>query len=175
MNLRLHRRSDFESHALDHSATLSSTLCTFFFSFDFFSTLYLLLKCKRWGSNPRLRRDPYLKRAPWTTRPHLPVIIILFSFSESVYLTARLPTIPTFYTHKKRQWQDLNLRLQRRSDFESHALDHSATLSSSDIPLIKMQVVGFEPTPPKRPVPETSALDHSATLACYYLSPRLTV
>ena len=30
---------------------------------------------------------------------------------------------------KKRQWQDLNLRLQRRSDFESHALDHSATLS----------------------------------------------
>ena len=30
---------------------------------------------------------------------------------------------------KKRQWQDLNLRLQWRSDFESHALDHSATLS----------------------------------------------
>ena len=33
-----------------------------------------------------------------------------------------------------------------------------------------MQVVGFEPTPPKRPVPETSALDHSATLAWYILS-----
>ena len=31
-----------------------------------------------------------------------------------------------------------------------------------------MQGVGFEPTPPKRLVPETSALDHSATLACYY-------
>ena len=30
---------------------------------------------------------------------------------------------------------------------------------------IKMQEVGFEPTPPKRPVPETGALDHSATLA----------
>ena len=30
---------------------------------------------------------------------------------------------------KKRQWQDLNLRLQWRSDFESPALDHSATLS----------------------------------------------
>ena len=29
----------------------------------------------------------------------------------------------------------------------------------------KMQEVGFEPTPPKRLVPETSALDHSATLA----------
>ena len=29
----------------------------------------------------------------------------------------------------KRQRQDSNLRLQRRSDFESHALDHSATLS----------------------------------------------
>ena len=28
-----------------------------------------------------------------------------------------------------------------------------------------MQEVGFEPTPPKRLVPETSALDHSATLA----------
>ena len=28
-----------------------------------------------------------------------------------------------------------------------------------------MKGVGFEPTPPKRPVPETSALDHSATLA----------
>ena len=27
-----------------------------------------------------------------------------------------------------------------------------------------MAVVGFEPTPPKRLVPKTSALDHSATL-----------
>ena len=32
--------------------------------------------------------------------------------------------------YKKRQWQDSNLRLRRRSDFKSHALDHSATLSS---------------------------------------------
>ena len=32
-----------------------------------------------------------------------------------------------------------------------------------------MQEVGFEPTPPKRLVPETSALDHSATLAYYFL------
>ena len=31
--------------------------------------------------------------------------------------------------YKKRQRQDSNLRLQRRSDFQSHALDHSATLS----------------------------------------------
>ena len=29
----------------------------------------------------------------------------------------------------------------------------------------KMQGVGFEPTPPKRIVPETTSLDHSAILA----------
>ena len=29
----------------------------------------------------------------------------------------------------------------------------------------KMQEVGFEPTPPKRILPESTALDHSATLA----------
>ena len=29
---------------------------------------------------------------------------------------------------------------------------------------IKLGAVGFEPTPPKRLVPKTSALDHSATL-----------
>ena len=34
-----------------------------------------------------------------------------------------------FWT-KKRQWQDLNLRIQRIIDFKSIALDHSATLSS---------------------------------------------
>ena len=32
---------------------------------------------------------------------------------------------------KKRQWQDLNLRIQRIIDFKSIALDHSATLSST--------------------------------------------
>ncbi len=30
-----------------------------------------------------------------------------------------------------------------------------------------MQEVGFEPTPPKRILPESTALDHSATLASY--------
>ena len=35
-----------------------------------------------------------------------------------------------------------------------------------------MQVVGFDPTPPGRPVPETSALDHSATLADIYIIER---
>ena len=35
-----------------------------------------------------------------------------------------------------------------------------------------MQVVGFDPTPPGRPVPETSALDHSATLADIYIFER---
>ena len=34
---------------------------------------------------------------------------------------------------KKRQWQDLNLRIQRIIDFKSIALDHSATLSSTHI------------------------------------------
>ena len=29
-----------------------------------------------------------------------------------------------------------------------------------------LAAVGFEPTPPKRLVPKTSALDHSATLPC---------
>ena len=30
---------------------------------------------------------------------------------------------------------------------------------------VKIQGVGFEPTPPKRILPESTALDHSATLA----------
>lgn len=29
------------------------------------------LDCKRWGSNPRIRRYSNLSRAPWTTRPRL--------------------------------------------------------------------------------------------------------
>ena len=33
---------------------------------------------------------------------------------------------------QKRQWQDLNLRIQRIIDFKSIALDHSATLSYTD-------------------------------------------
>ena len=35
---------------------------------------------------------------------------------------------------QKRQWQDLNLRIQRIIDFKSIALDHSATLSSHLLP-----------------------------------------
>ena len=38
-----------------------------------------------------------------------------------------IDTTKTFL--KKRQWQDLNLRIQRIIDFKSIALDHSATLS----------------------------------------------
>ena len=34
-----------------------------------------------------------------------------------------------------------------------------------------LAAVGFEPTPPKRLVPKTSALDHSATLPCRVLIP----
>ena len=63
---------------------------------------------------------------------------------------------------------------------ESGALDHSAiltlkvqpvglllpmALSLTVFPLKRyLAAVGFEPTPPKRLVPKTSALDHSATL-----------
>ena len=43
--------------------------------------------------------------------------------------TLTIPTIQNFL--KKRQWQDLNLRIQRIIDFKSIALDHSATLSST--------------------------------------------
>ena len=42
-----------------------------------------------------------------------------------------IDTTKTFL--KKRQWQDLNLRIQRIIDFKSIALDHSATLSSTHI------------------------------------------
>ena len=45
--------------------------------------------------------------------------------------TLTIPTIQNFL--KKRQWQDLNLRIQRIIDFKSIALDHSATLSSTSI------------------------------------------
>ena len=70
---------------------------------------------------------------------------------------------------------------------ETSTLDHSATLSlyyiiiNSPIYLLSlylserlrhkiiMIVVGFEPTPLQRLVPETSALDHSATLSLCYI------
>ncbi|GIY12864.1 hypothetical protein CEXT_329031 [Caerostris extrusa] len=71
---------------------------------------------------------------------------------------------------------------------KTSALDHSATLPTS-APLglkenqnssissfeqkksrLCMAAVGFEPTPPQRLVPKTSALDHSATLPTSALS-----
>ena len=142
MNLRLQRRSDFESHALDHSATLSSIISLLlpfpFFPFlPFFPLPFPPLKCKRWGSNPRLRRDSYLKRAPWTTRPLLPIPYARYDFYVSFPCTILPPSFSCFLSFlEKRQWQDLNLRLHRRSDFESHALDHSATLSSIPCPFL---------------------------------------
>ena len=39
----------------------------------------------------------------------------------------------------------------------------------------KMAALGFEPTPPKRLVPKTSALDRSATLVLTYYLPAFTV
>ena len=102
---------------------------------------------------------------------------LMFIYTEDPFVP--LTSLLCFAFYKKRQWQDLNLRLHRRSDFESHALDHSATLSSCTTAAFfltfKMQVVGFDPTPPERPVPETSALDHSATLAVTYIQDMETI
>ena len=101
----------------------------------------------------------------------------MFIYTEDPFVP--LTSLLCFVFYKKRQWQDLNLRLHRRSDFESHALDHSATLSSCTTAAFfltfKMQVVGFDPTPHERPVPETSALDHSATLAVTYIQDMETI
>ena len=80
MNLRLHRRSDFESHALDHSATLSYIILVYL-------CLISTLKCKWWASIPRLRRDPYLKRAPWTTRPHL--LLYYYTYDLDILIDIR--------------------------------------------------------------------------------------
>ena len=44
---------------------------------------------------------------------------------------------------QKRQWQDLNLRIQRIIDFKSIALDHSATLSSHLLPLVSLSMKPF--------------------------------
>ena len=80
MNLRLQRRSDFESHALDHSATLSYIILLYY-------CLISTLKCKWWASIPRLRRDPYLKRAPWTTRPHL--LLYYYTYDLDILIDIR--------------------------------------------------------------------------------------
>ena len=60
----------------------TSLFIFFLFSFLISSFVFLcsfssfpLIKCKRWGSNPRLRREQYLKLPPWTTRP-----LLLLSF-----------------------------------------------------------------------------------------------
>ena len=54
-----------------------------------------------------------------TSYPFLPSPPLLFLTPSS-----------SFFFSKKRQWQDLNLRIQRIIDFKSIALDHSATLST---------------------------------------------
>ena len=85
-------------------------------------------KRQRQGSNLRSQRETAQQATALTTRPRC---LILY-YTDT-------PTIPIFpYPHtrlktflKKRQWQDLNLRIQRIIDFKSIALDHSATLSST--------------------------------------------
>ena len=54
----------------------------------------------------------------------------------------------SFIFSKKRQWQDLNLRIQRIIDFKSIALDHSATLSihsflSSASPFLSLSLLSI--------------------------------
>ena len=52
---------------------------------------------------------------------------------KSIYFSRNKQIICHFFS-KKRQWQDLNLRIQRIIDFKSIALDHSATLSDPYYP-----------------------------------------
>ena len=61
----------------------------------------------------------------FATFPHFPqtlIIIILLNIYLYIFISEKKNL-------EKRQWQDLNLRIQRIIDFKSIALDHSATLS----------------------------------------------
>ena len=63
----------------------------------------------------------------------LQILLIHYYIYYSLPLSCLYTT--KFFLKKKlskRQWQDLNLRIQRIIDFKSIALDHSATLSYTD-------------------------------------------
>ena len=92
-------------------------------------------KRQRQGSNLRSQREIAQQATALTTRPRCPIPDIIPTDSPSRLPTYhyRLPTHAKDLFLKKRQWQDLNLRIQRIIDFKSIALDHSATLSSTSI------------------------------------------
>ena len=56
-----------------------------------------------------------------------------------------------------------NTNLDGLHTIKSH-LNHSAVRTAKSVSKEYLAAVGFEPTPPKRLVPKTSALDRSATL-----------
>ena len=84
-----------------------------------------------------------------TARPHC-LIPLYFFRSARPSLSFYIPhsTVLSFLFSKKRQWQDLNLRIQRIIDFKSIALDHSATLSihsflSSASPFLSLSLLSI--------------------------------
>ena len=83
------------------------------------------------GFEPTLQMETAQQAAALTARPHC-LIPLYFFRSARPSLSFYIPhsTVLSFLFSKKRQWQDLNLRIQRIIDFKSIALDHSATLSS---------------------------------------------
>ena len=103
-------------------------------------------KRQRQGSNLRSQREIAQQATALTTRPRCPYI----SYSLIQYTIYHIYSILYIICHmedmiflKKRQWQDLNLRIQRIIDFKSIALDHSATLSSplcTHSPLLFLQL-----------------------------------
>ena len=92
--------------------------------------IILIKKRQRQGSNLRSQRETAQQATALTTRPRC--LLLYYTDERSTIQTVN--TRHTTYIHsklflKKRQWQDLNLRIQRIIDFKSIALDHSATLS----------------------------------------------
>ena len=97
---------------------------------------FICKKRQRQGSNLRSQRETAQQATALTTRPRC---LILYCTDTPPYpYSHTTPTLQNFL--KKRQWQDLNLRIQRIIDFKSIALDHSATLSSTLLSLIGLLV-----------------------------------
>ena len=95
---------------------------SFSFVFHFLCVSPFYKKRQRQGSNLRSQREIAQQATALTTRPRC-----LSDICMETPCNASLSAICENF--QKRQWQDLNLRIQRIIDFKSIALDHSATLS----------------------------------------------
>ena len=107
------------------------TYIILFFALLFLFFILISKKRQRQGSNLRSQREIAQQATALTTRPRCLSYYYIFllppSFSSSIiYLYIFISEKKNL---EKRQWQDLNLRIQRIIDFKSIALDHSATLS----------------------------------------------